>query len=111
MFHMLTSFNLKPGVSLEDYAAAVARFSEHMKSVDLLHSTGPIGNRQKHGIMDTDERNHAYFFISTFLDRKQCDNAVDYIIAREEPGASIHKEVFTKVVDQVFTCWEDVGPD
>jgi len=59
--------------------------------------------------MDTDgERNHEYFFITTFRDRAQCDQAVDYILPHEEPGEAIHKAVYSKVADPVFICWEDL---
>ena len=59
--------------------------------------------------MDTDdERAHQYFFISTFKDRDQCDQAVNYILGHEDPGDAFHKKVYSKVKNQIFICWQDI---
>ncbi len=109
MFHMLTCFNLKPEIAMDNFRHAIAEFMEHMKANELVHSSGPIGRRQRDTIMDTDsERDHEFFFILSFRDREQCDRAVEYILPHEEPGESIHKAVYSKVKDQVFICWEDM---
>ncbi len=106
---MLTCFNLKPESTLDDFRRAVSELTKHMQNNNLLHSTGPIGRRQRNTIMDTDsERNHEYFFIMSFRDRSQCDQAVAYLLPHEEPGESIHKAVYSKVKDQIFICWEDL---
>ena len=109
MFHMLTCFNLKPEVTIDEFRRSVDDLTNHMRDNGLAHSASPIGHRQSDTIMDTDsERNHEYFFITTFRDRAQCDQAVDYILPHEEPGESIHKAVYSKVADPVFICWEDL---
>ena len=54
MFHMLSCFNLKPEISLERFHRSIADFTTHMVTIDLVDSNGPIGRRQRHGIMDTD---------------------------------------------------------
>jgi len=109
MFHMLTCFNLKPEFSMDDFRKSVADFTKHMQEIDLVHSTGAIGRRQSNTIMDTDhERNHEFFFIMSFRNREQCDRSVEYLLPHEEPGESIHKEVYSKVKDQIFICWEDL---
>lgn len=109
MFSMLTCFDLKPGVTIEEFSRCVKLYEQHMREKRLSLSMGPIGERQRDTIMDTDdERDHKYFFISTFEDRAQCDEAVAYILAHEEPGDSIHKEVYSKVQNQVFICWQDI---
>ena len=109
MFHMLTCFNLKPEIAMDDFRRSLTVFTRHMHEVKLVHSTGPIGRRQSDTIMDTDsERDHEYFFIMSFFDRAQCDKAVDYLLPHEEPGESIHKGVYSKVRDQIFICWEDL---
>jgi hypothetical protein len=59
--------------------------------------------------MDTDdERDHEYFFITSFRDRAQCDLAVEHIYLHSEPADTRHKTVYAKVMDPVFICWEDV---
>jgi hypothetical protein len=106
---MLTCFNLKPDFTLDDFRQAIVTFTEHMKDSDLVDSTGPIGRRQSDTIMDTDnERNHEYFFIMSFRDRAQCDQAVEHLLPHEEPAESIHNAVYSKVRDQIFICWEDL---
>jgi hypothetical protein len=109
MFHMLTCFDLQPGLEIDEFRRALDGFSAHMQERELVHSTGPIGRRQRHPVMDTDsERNHEYFFVMSFRDRAQCDRAVEYIYAHEEPAESIHTGVYTKVMDPIFICWEDL---
>lgn len=106
---MLTCFNLKPECSIEAFRQSVDGFYAHLKAIDLIHSSSPIGRRQSDTIMDTDqERNHEYFFTSSFRDRAQCDRAVAYIQQQTEPGQSIHKTVYSKIVDEIFICWEDI---
>ena len=38
MFHMLTCFNLKQGVSMQEFEAALERFSSQMQEVGLVQS-------------------------------------------------------------------------
>ena len=109
MFHMLTCFDLKPEISIDQFRQSLADFTAHMKEADLVHSAGPIGCRQKHPIMDTDtERDHEYYFIVSFRDRAQCDRAVEYVLPHKEPVESIHKAVYSTVEDPIFICWEDL---
>jgi len=109
MFHMLTCFNLKPEIAMDNFRHAIAEFMKHMKANDLVHSSGPIGRRQRDTIMDTDtERDHEFFFILSFRNREQCNRAVEYILPHEEPGESMHNAVYSNVKDQIFICWEDL---
>ncbi len=108
MVHMLTCCNLAPGIELEAFRRALANYTAHLRSLDLLESTGPIGRRQRDTILDTDsERDHEHFFIITFRDRTQADAAVTHILKHEEPTDSIHMAVYGKVQDPVFICWQD----
>ena len=87
MFPMLTCFNLAPDVSIDEFRQALDEFYAVMRDEDLLHAYGPIGRRQSDTIMDTDdERDHEYFFTTTFRDRAQCDRAVDYIMPHDKAG-------------------------
>lgn len=106
MLHMYSSFNLRAGACLDDYRAAVAEFSDLMKAKDLLVDTGPILTRCRHPIMDTDEqRDHEYFFVMTFRDRKQCDAAVEHIKTVNPESDALHRAIQDDIVDPVFTCW------
>ena len=109
MFHMLTCFNLNPEISIDQFRQSLADFSAHLKEIDLVHSTGPVGRRQSDTIMDTDtERDHEYYVIVSFRDRAQCDRAVEYVLPHKEPVESIHKRVYSTVKDPIFICWEDL---
>ena len=108
MLHMLTCFDLAPGIELEAFRRALADYTAHMHSLDLVESSGPIGVRQSDTILDTDsERGHEHFVIMTFRDRAQADAAVDTILRHQEPTDSIHMAVYGKVRDPVFICWQD----
>jgi len=110
MFHMLTCFDLKPGVEPEDFRAAYAAFVDYMKSIDLVHGTGPIGRRQSDTRMDSDgERDHQYFLLMSFRDRAQVDAAYAHLVPHEEPAESAHKSVYGKVRNQIFICWQDLA--
>jgi hypothetical protein len=109
MFYMLTIFDLKPGVSIDEFRNSLDEFTLHLREADLLQSTGPIGKRQRHEIMDTDsERDHEFCFTMSFRDRAQCDLAVEHVLRHEEPTESIHGAVYSSVHDPIFTCWEDL---
>ena len=107
---MLTCFNLKPGHTIESFSQSLDEFVAHMHERDLLVSSGPVGRRQRHPIMDTDhERDHEYFLVMSFLDQAQCDRAVAYIEPGEDPADTIHKRVYETISDPVFICWEDIS--
>jgi len=109
MFHMLTCFNLAGPATVEEFSSKLTEFSSHMQGLGMLDSTGPVGRRQRHPVMDTDdERDHEFFFIMSFRDREQCDRAVEQIKSAERPGDSIHKAVYAEISDPVFICWEDI---
>ena len=109
MFHMLSCFNLEPGDDISEFRQAYLNFVAEMKRIDLVESTGPIGHRQHDTPMDTDEeRNHEYFVVMTFRDREQVDAAYDHILQHEGSSDIAHNSIYTRVVDPVFICWEDL---
>ena len=46
MFHMLTCFDLKQGVTIDEFVRSVETYAAHMKEKNLTISMGPIGERQ-----------------------------------------------------------------
>ena len=109
MFHMLSCFDLKPSVTIDEFQQSIAKFTTHMQELGAVESISSIGRRQRHPIMDTDnDRDHEYFFILSFRDRDQCDRAVDYILPHEEPDETIHNAVSSKIANPIFICWEDL---
>ena len=109
MFHMLTCFDLKPGIGIEAFRAAYLGFVEHMRSIGLVEGSGPIGRRQNDTKMDTDdERDHEYFVIMSFRDRTQVDAAYALLAAHKEPSDSVHDAIHSKIRNQIFICWQDI---
>ena len=109
MFHMLTCFDLKSGILLEEFQQSLEGYTAHMHELDLVENNGPIGLRQSDTVLDTDdERKQEYFVLMDFRDREQSDNAVDYIKLHQEPSDTIHKGVYSKVQNQIFICWQDI---
>ncbi|MEX0346750.1 MAG: hypothetical protein AB3N20_17635 [Rhizobiaceae bacterium] len=110
MFHMLTCFNLKPGIDLESFRSSYVDFVNYMKSIDLVEGSGQIGERQSDTPMDTDtERDHSYFVIMSFKDRSQVDKAVALLGSHQEPSETAHHAVYSKAKDPIFICWQDLG--
>ncbi len=108
MFNMLTCFDLKAGVEMPEFEAALAVYAEHMRGRDLLASVGPVGTRARNTILDTDEqRTQAHFFLMHFRDRAQADAATALIESGEREADHIHRAMYAKADNMVFLCWED----
>ncbi len=108
MLHMHTSFDLSPEVNIEDYRSTLNRFSSLMKENDLIVGTGPVLERCRHPIMDTDkDRAHQYFFVISFTDREQCDAAVRNIQAAHPESDPVHRAIYRDIIHPIFSCWVD----
>ena len=108
MFHMHTSFDLSPDVKIDDYRTTLQQFSALMKANGLIVQTGPVMERCRHPIMDTDEqRSHQYFFVMSFTDRDQCDAAVQHIQAAQPDSDPVHRAVYIDIINPIFSCWVD----
>lgn len=109
MFHMLSCFSLKPDEEIDVFGTAYYQFVDEMKQIGLVESTGQIGVRQSNTPMDTDdERDHEYFVVMTFRDREQVDAAYDHIMKHEGSSDLAHDSVYTRVLDPIFICWQDL---
>ena len=110
MIHMLSAFNLKPAEDLDAFMAAYSDFAADAKVAGIIESAGPVGRRVADTPMDTDdERTHEFFSIMSFRDRAQLDAAYDYIERRSMPTTKTHVQMYKRIMDSVFTCWEDEG--
>jgi len=105
---MLSCFDIRKESNLEEVRQALAAYMTHMQELDLVVGADPIGIRQSDTILDTDEeRSQAYLLLMHFRDRAQSDDAVRHIESFQEPAASIHRELYSKLESLVFICWED----
>ncbi len=109
---MLSCFDLKPDETIADFASAYAVFVAEMQRIDLVVASGPIGRRARHTPMDTDaERDHEFFVVLSFRDRRQSDAAYAYIKRHVEPGDAAHVSVYSRIENPVFICWQDLDSD
>lgn len=106
---MLSCFDLKSDVTIDEFKQSINRFSVLMQELGLVESVEPLSRRQRHPVMDTaTEHDQEYFFIMNFRDREQCDRAVDQIRCQKEPGETFHNSIISKITNDVFICWENV---
>ena len=110
MIHMLSAFNLKPGEDFEAFKLAYADFVDDAIKAGIVAHAEPIGQRVSDTPMDTDDdRTHQYFSIMSFKDRAQLDASYDYIERHAMPTTKTHVQMYKRIRDSVFTCWEDAG--
>ena len=107
MFHMLSCFNLKTELTIQEFQCSLTLYKNHLIENNLLQNVGNIGKRNRHPVMDTDESNLEYFFIMTFKDLSQVEESVEYVYSNSETVASLHQDVFQKLDKYNFICWED----
>lgn len=108
MFHMLSVFDLADGTDMAAFKESLIAFTDHLIDVGLLHSLGAIARRSSDTPMDTDqERHQAWMFVSSFEDKEQCDRAYEYVERGEEPCASLHGAMRSKMRNGIFSCWEE----
>lgn len=105
---MLSFFDLADDIEIGTFEISLASFNEHLVGVGLLHSQGNIGRRCSNTPMHTDEeRTQGWYFESVFIDKAQCDRAYEYVSKGEEPCATLHKAVVSKMHNGIFSCWDD----
>jgi len=108
MYHMLSCFSLKPGVSLGDFCVAYDAFVTHMLSLDLIAGSDPVAIRDKASALDTDaDRDHGYFALMHFADKAQSERAYELIKTPPKETQAAHVRVFSLATDMVFMAWED----
>ncbi len=109
MIHMLSRFNLKPGVTVETFRDDYMKLVADMKALGLVEGTGQMGRRELATPMDTDREDAPEFYaVMMFRDRDQLDRSYAYLTDRDANIATTHPAVNRAVVDAVFTCWRDL---
>lgn len=109
MIHMLSRFDLKPGVDLQAFQSSYKVFCEEMRAKGLLVETGEIGRRVSDTPMDTDtDQAPEYYSVMSFRDRQQLDAAYDHIEGLRARDKADHVAVSGAVLGPVFTCWQDL---
>ena len=107
MVHLLSAVKLKPSVSAAAFAEKIEQLSASLKQQRLLSTTGPIGKRFPHPIMDTDEADLDTFFVMSFASRTQLEAAVAHMTNTEDLSTDHHRQLWNQLDSYRFTCWED----
>ena len=104
---LLNLFNLKPSVERAAFEEAWQAFGGYLVEADLAMECGAVRERVPTSGYDTDEdRAHALMALITFRDQAQADAAWDAIEANAPPLAPLHRAVFARVHDPIFTFWD-----
>ena len=107
MVHLLSAVKLKPSVSSTAFAETIRQLSASLEQRQLLSTTGPVGKRFPHPIMDTDQSDLDTFFVMSFESRAQLEEAVTHMTGSEDMSAGTHRQLWGQLDSYRFTCWED----
>ena len=83
MVHLLCAAKLKPSISAATFSGTIRQLSASLEQ-QLLSTTGLIGKRCPHPIVDTDEADLDTFFIMSFKSRAQLEEAVPHMTGSED---------------------------
>ena len=106
MVHLLSAVKLKPSVSAVTFAETIRQLSASLEQQQLLSTTGPIGKRFPHPIMDTDQSDLDTFFIMSFESRAQLEEAVTHMTSSEGLSSETHRQLW----DLGAGNWEVAAP-
>ncbi len=109
MYCMLSCFNLHPGVSKESFLTARDDFFVHLRNLDLIDSIGPLCERDRDTPMDTDDRLQQYYYLSSFVDKAQCDRSYQYILENQGIKHPLHAAMISKTCDEIFVCYAEIS--
>ena len=107
MVHLLSAVKLKSSVLAAAFAKAIRELSASLERQQLLTTTGPIGKRFPHPIMDTGEADLDTFFVMSFESGAQLEEAVARMTGSEDLSAETHRQLWGQLDSYRFTCWED----
>ena len=93
MVHLLSAVKLKPSVTAATFAETVRQLSASLEQQQLLSTTGPVGKRFPHPIMDTDQPDLGTFFVMSFESRAQLEEAVTHMTSSEGLSSETHRQL------------------
>ena len=109
MIHMLSRFDLKPGVEFEEFGWNYRNMVAQMQAKGLVEGSGRIGRREQDTPMDTDTADAPEFYVvMSFKDRDQLDGSYALLTDAAANRATSHPVVMQAVENAVFTCWQDL---
>ena len=109
MIHMLSRFNLRAGVPLEQFSRDYYQLVEQMRARGLVSASGKIGRRETGTPMDTDASDAPEFYaVMSFDNREQLDRSYAFLTDAAANQSTTHPSVMRAVENPVFTCWQDM---
>ena len=93
MVHLLSAVKLKPSVSAATFAETIRQLSASLEQQQLLSTTGPVGKRLPHPIMDTDQSDLDTFFVMSFESRAQLEEAVTHMTSSGGLSSETHRQL------------------
>ena len=72
-----------------------------------MTTIGPIDKRLPHPIMDTDEADLDTFFIMSFDNLAELEQAVAHMTGSKDVSADTLRPLWLQLESYRFTCWED----
>jgi len=107
MVHLLSAVKLKPPVTAATFAETIRQLSASLEQQQLLSTTGPVGKRFPHPIMDTDQSDLDTFFVMSFESRAQLEEAETHMTGSEDLSSETHQQLWHQLDSYRCTCWED----
>ena len=104
---MMSCFSPAAGIGIDELEARLKRFVDECEAEGLITSASPLGERQRHPVMDTDDRTFSHCFQLSFRDRAHCDAAVKRFFSDDFAEKDAHESLFAGISDPEFFCWAD----
>jgi hypothetical protein len=98
-----TWFDLKPGVKDAEFARAMARYMEHLKSHALIEGWRLTRRKLGFGPSDLGE----FHIVMETRDLAQLDAAFNHVATRREPVESVHFGVNSQVTNLKIGLYRD----
>jgi len=103
MDHYHTFFDLKPGVKDLEFAHAMARYMDYLKSQGLIEGWRLTRRKLGFGPRELGE----FHIVMQTKDLTQLDAAFSHVAARREPVESVHFDVNQKVANLKIALYRD----
>lgn len=103
-------FDLRLGVSVEDFRSAFQAFHGHLRTKHFVRSARFM-RHEPHGGYDSSPPKTAFYIAMEFVDREQAERCWSYVEADREPLHTLHSSMNKLVQTARFFFYSDVWSD
>ena len=107
MVVMHSTFNLKPGVSADDFKMAFQAFCAHLREQNLLEQWR-LMTHEPHDGYNADAPLGKHYLMTEFANTAAAQRCWDYVALDEEPIRTLHYEVRSRITDSSFYLSRDL---